>query len=147
MCKYAHHVYISKQTMTISTFMKSSGLYFTAYCTPLLDSNGFWWWYVTLRFTGFLDSVHCPAFLLHIAVISLRHSLVSGIYTATVMTEMVQWYRLVVTKGFNRVCISSPEDGNRSSFQKVEFSGFVEYRTMDKVQNSNNSECTLLTYS
>jgi hypothetical protein len=45
--------------------------------------------------------------------------------------------------GPNRVGVSlpSPEDGNRSSFLNVMFSGYLEFRTMHKVQKPGNSEC------
>jgi hypothetical protein len=35
----------------------------------------------------------------------------------------------------------SPEDRNRSSFQNVVFSSFLEYWMMDKVEKFRNSEC------
>jgi hypothetical protein len=38
------------------------------------------------------------------------------------------------------VSLSSPEDGNRSSFRKVVFSGYLEFPTMDEVQIPSNSQ-------
>jgi hypothetical protein len=66
-------------------------------------------------------------------VTCLSPSLVSGAYMA-VMTWVVQWSRLALSKGPNRVGVSlpSPEDGNRTCFQNVFFSYF-EFQTMDKV--------------
>jgi hypothetical protein len=54
-------------------------------------------------------------------------------------TEIVsmQWLKLALSERPKRVCVSlpSPEDGNRSSFRNVVFSMYLEFRTMDKVQN------------
>jgi hypothetical protein len=49
--------------------------------------------------------------------------------------------RLALSKGPNRVAafLTSPEDGNRSSFRKGA-AKFLEYRTMDRVQKASNSE-------
>jgi hypothetical protein len=46
-------------------------------------------------------------------------------------------------EGLNRIGVSptpSPEDRNRSSLRNVVFSTFLEYLTMDKVQEPSNSE-------
>jgi hypothetical protein len=47
---------------------------------------------------------------------------------------VVQWLRLTLSKRPKRLSVSfpSPEDGNRSSFWNVVFSGYLEYRTMGK---------------
>jgi hypothetical protein len=45
---------------------------------------------------------------------------------------------LALSKGHNRAGVSlpSPEDGNRSSFQNVVFSSYLELHTMEKSRNS-----------
>jgi hypothetical protein len=45
--------------------------------------------------------------------------------------------------GHNKVGISLPalEDGNRSGFGNVEFSYYLEFQTMGKVQKSSDSVC------
>jgi hypothetical protein len=49
---------------------------------------------------------------------------------------------LVISKGFSTVGVSfSPEDGNRSSFLNVVFSSYLEFRTMDQINEASNSEC------
>jgi hypothetical protein len=47
-----------------------------------------------------------------------------------------------ISKGPNRVGVSlpSPEDGNRSSFRDVVFSGYLEFQTMDRVLKLSESE-------
>jgi hypothetical protein len=49
---------------------------------------------------------------------------------------------LALSKGPNKVGVSltSPEDGNRSSFRNVVFSSDLGFRTMDKVQKPSDSE-------
>jgi hypothetical protein len=57
---------------------------------------------------------------------------------------LVQWLRLALSHGSNRVGDShpSPEDGNRFSLRNVGlFCVFLEYPTMDKVQKPQNPEC------
>jgi hypothetical protein len=39
------------------------------------------------------------------------------------------------------VSLSLPDDGKRSSFRNVVFSGCLEFRTMDKVYKLSDSEC------
>jgi hypothetical protein len=50
--------------------------------------------------------------------------------------------RLALSKGPNKVGISFPlpEDGNRTSLRNVMSSIYFEFRLMDKVQKSSNSE-------
>jgi hypothetical protein len=43
------------------------------------------------------------------------------------------------------VSLLSLEDENRSNFQTVVFSSFLEYETMDRVQKSGKSERKLIT--
>jgi hypothetical protein len=52
------------------------------------------------------------------------------------------WSRSVLIKGPNKVDISlpSPEDGDRSSFQNIVFSSYLEFLTMDQVQKANDSK-------
>jgi hypothetical protein len=73
------------------------------------ESKGFWRWCITHRITEFLDFVHRPEFW------------------------MLEWLRWAVSKVPNRVgvSLSSPEDGNRSSFRNVVFK-YLEFRTIDK---------------
>jgi hypothetical protein len=54
-----------------------------------------------------------------------------------------QWFGLALPKGPNRVgtFVTSPEDGNRSSFWNDVFSNYLEFRTMDKVQKLSSSDC------
>jgi hypothetical protein len=49
-------------------------------------------------------------------------------------TWVVQWLRLVLSKGPNRVCVSlpSPEDGKRCSSRKFVLCNYVHFLTMDK---------------
>jgi hypothetical protein len=55
---------------------------------------------------------------------------------------VIQWLRLDLTKGTNRVGVSPwPENRNRSSFRNVIFSSYLEYRTMDRVHKPSVSEC------
>jgi hypothetical protein len=56
--------------------------------------------------------------------------------------ENVQWMRLALSNGPNRVgvSLSSPEDGNRSSFWNVVFSSYLKFRPIDQVQKLNDSE-------
>jgi hypothetical protein len=37
--------------------------------------------------------------------------------------------------------LSSPEDGNRSRFPNVVFTSYIEFRTIDRIQKTSNSEC------
>jgi hypothetical protein len=48
---------------------------------------------------------------------------------------------LALPKGPNRVGVTlpSPEDGNMSSYRNVAVSSYLEFRTMDKVQNPSDS--------
>jgi hypothetical protein len=57
--------------------------------------------------------------------------------------SIVRWLVLLLSKGSIRVGVflSSPEDGNRHSFQNVVFYSSLEYRTMDKFHKPNDSEC------
>jgi hypothetical protein len=52
----------------------------------------------------------------------------------------------VRVSGGRRVEVSLPshEDGNRSGFRNVVFSSYLEFRTMDRVQNLSNSDCNTL---
>jgi hypothetical protein len=47
---------------------------------------------------------------------------------------VVQWLRLALSKGPNRVGVSPPpsEDGNKSSFRNIVFSSYLEFRAMNK---------------
>jgi hypothetical protein len=57
--------------------------------------------------------------------------------------KQVQLLRLAISKRPNRlgVSLSSPGNGNRSSFRNVVFSSYLEFWTMDKVQKPSGSEC------
>lgn len=58
----------------------------------------------------------------HLSVTSHWQSLISGVYAAVAIpTKVVQWLRLAISNGLNRVGVShpSPEDTNRSIFQNV----------------------------
>jgi hypothetical protein len=57
-------------------------------------------------------------------------------------TETHQWLRLALSKGPNKVGVplSSPEGGKSSSFRNVVFSGYLQFRTMDKVLKPSDSE-------
>jgi hypothetical protein len=56
-------------------------------------------------------------FFFLLALIGLR-----CLYSLVFLTWVVQWLRLALSKGPNRVGVSpSPEDGNRSSFRNVVF--------------------------
>jgi hypothetical protein len=65
---------------------------------------------------------------------------VSGEGTGTLC--WVQWLRLALSKGPNRVglSLSSPEDGKRSSFRNIAFYSYLEFRTMDAVHKLSDSE-------
>jgi hypothetical protein len=54
----------------------------------------------------------------------------------------VEWLRLALSKGPNRVSVSLPslENGGSSSFRNVVFSIYLEFRTMNTVQKPNDSE-------
>jgi hypothetical protein len=54
-----------------------------------------------------------------------------------------QWLRLARFKGSSKVDVSFPlpEDGNRTDFRNVVFSGYIQFRTMDNVQKPSDSEC------
>jgi hypothetical protein len=108
------------------------------------ESKGFWRWCITLRITGFLDSVHRPVFQ-----ITRKHDVSEtgsvsvfrwGRETPTLL--VIQWLRLALSKEPNRVCVYllSHEDGNWSSFRNVVFSSYLEFRTMDEVQKPSDSE-------
>jgi hypothetical protein len=58
-------------------------------------------------------------------------------------------WSLAFTKGPNGAGVSlpSPEDGNRSSFRNFSFSNCFEFRTMDEVQNLNDSKGKLFSSS
>jgi hypothetical protein len=58
------------------------------------------------------------------------------------MCTVAQWLRLAVPKGPNRVgdSLFSPEDGNRSSLQNDAFSSYLEFRTMNRVQERSEYE-------
>jgi hypothetical protein len=85
-------------------------------------------------------------FLLHIfLVISLQPNLLSGVYTAVVnMTWVILCLRLALCKRPNRlyISVSSPEDGNGSSFRNAVFPSYLEFRAMGKIQKTNDSEHT-----
>jgi hypothetical protein len=55
---------------------------------------------------------------------------------------MVQWLRLALSKGPNRIDVSllSPEDRNRSSIRNIVCFSYLEFLTMDKVQKLSDSE-------
>jgi hypothetical protein len=54
-----------------------------------------------------------------------------------------QLLRIAIFKGSNIVGVSlySPEDGNSSSFRNSVISSYLEFRTMDTVPRSHDSEC------
>jgi hypothetical protein len=56
--------------------------------------------------------------------------------------SLIQWFRLVLSKGPNSVDVSFPsvECGYRFSFGNVVFPDYSEYRRLDKVHEHNNSE-------
>jgi hypothetical protein len=47
--------------------------------------------------------------------------------------------RLTLSKGPNRVCVSSPEDGNRSSSRNVVYCSYLQYHMMGKAQKQSDS--------
>jgi hypothetical protein len=83
----------------------------------------------------------CTVFVVHVPVFSLRQNLVSSIYVPVViLTWVVQWLRLALSKGPNRVGVSpSPDDRNWSSFPNVVFCSVLEYQMMVKVKKTSNS--------
>jgi hypothetical protein len=85
-----------------------------------VESKGFWRWCTTFRITGFLDFVHRPN-------IQITKQNVSETGSVSVF----------------RCSLPSAVDGNRSSFRKVVFSSYFEFRTIDKVQKPNDSESKL----
>jgi hypothetical protein len=89
--------------------------------------------------TGLMDFVHRPEFLI------TRKRNVSGTGCVSVsrwVEENIQWSRLVLSEGPNKVGVSlpSPVDGNRSSFRNVVFSIYLEFRTMDQVPKPGGYE-------
>jgi hypothetical protein len=59
--------------------------------------------------------------------------------------EVVQWLKLVLSNGPNRVRVSlhSPGEGNRCSFQNVVSSSYLEFLIMETVHKFNDSEINL----
>jgi hypothetical protein len=57
----------------------------------------------------------------------LHHNFLLHAFLLCFLTWVVQWSRLALSKGTNKldVFLSSPEDGNRSSFWNVMFSNFI----------------------
>jgi hypothetical protein len=58
-------------------------------------------------------------------------------------TPTINQWRIALSKGPNRVGVILPsrEDRNKSSFQNDVVSSYLKFRTMDKVQEPNDSEC------
>jgi hypothetical protein len=59
------------------------------------------------------------------------------------LDKVNKWIKLALSKEPSRVgvSLSSPDDGNRSSFRNLVFSSYLEFRTIDKVHNPSYSEC------
>jgi hypothetical protein len=56
--------------------------------------------------------------------------------------ERIQWFKLALSKGLNRVGVSPLTWGQKQvQFPKLYILQFLEYRTLDEVQKPNNSEC------
>jgi hypothetical protein len=64
------------------------------------------------------------------------------LYSCCYMTWVVQWLRLALSKGPNKVDVSlpSPEDRNRPSFRNIVFSTYLEFLTMAKIHKPSDSE-------
>jgi hypothetical protein len=81
-------------------------------------------------------------FIAYFPVISLRQSLVSSSYVALViLTWIVQWLRLVLSKGPKRVGILIWGRKQIWFPKRCVLYFFLEYRTMDKVQEPCKCEC------
>jgi hypothetical protein len=97
---------------------------------------------MSCRFCGIVSGKLSPLKIIITFVLYKLHSSYGACRFYRVLT-MVQWLRLALSKGPNRIGVSpSPEDGNRSSFRNVVFVFFlviIKIRTMDKVQNPSNS--------
>jgi hypothetical protein len=73
---------------------------------------------------------------------------VSGKETTTQLSPLQRanlnhWTRLDLSKRPSSVgvSLSTPEEGNRSSFRIIMFYSYLEFLMMDKVHTSSNSEC------
>jgi hypothetical protein len=71
---------------------------------------------------------------------STAHLKMENYYSESLFEE-VQWLRLALSKGPNRVGVSfpSPEDGNRSRFRNFLFSSCLQFRTMNKFHKPSYS--------
>jgi hypothetical protein len=63
--------------------------------------------------------------------------------TSITVIEFSPWLRLAPYKRPSRVDVSfhSPEDGNITSFRNIVYSSYLEFRTMDKVRKTSDSQC------
>jgi hypothetical protein len=108
-----------------------------------------------LRITGFLDFIHCPEFWI------LRKHGVSETGSVSVLKwgvgghllcwgqlgpqslNQVQWLRLALSKGPNRVGAVVPFTWGRKRnlFPKRRVFWYLEFQTMDEVREPSGSEC------
>jgi hypothetical protein len=106
-----------------------------------VNSEGFWYWCLTLGIAEFLDFVHCLIFYRVQCIIRdwiCFHSQVKGLEAPV---SWVQWLKLAFCKGPNRVGVSltlSTEDTNRFNFPNVVFFRIPKHVQSKKVSNSSS---------
>jgi hypothetical protein len=98
-------------------------------------SKGFWWWYITIGITEFMDFVHHVVFWTEPNILEIRHLLSWGVRkiwpqlldSGLVIPNAPSWVG-AVPRTF------SPEDRNRSHFQNVVFC--CKYYTISKARST-----------
>jgi hypothetical protein len=77
----------------------------------LIGYKGFWWWCIPLRIAVFLDFWHRPVFwkLENVKKLDL-FPLSCCLFDIVNIIWVVQWLRLVLSKGPSRVCVGTETD-------------------------------------